>query len=181
MASTNPPLLTNVTTNFVGTRPESRQNDQKLFKDTEIGSILLVFGPVVLTLLIGGVYLAKRSRKHEDRNKSIDDIIGRGEELRKLSIEYWSTSVTKTTATTARTLEQEIKSLIKAINSDARTFSERHDKRAKEVLATCIDEVDEACTGGEFETAKRTPDKSRCEMVSREVSRLNAELLKFKT
>jgi hypothetical protein len=143
---------------------------------------LYYISPALVTVLLGGFILQKFFISRANEAALIDFLIRELDELRTLSLEYWNLDCSKDgkneKSQRARVLEQQIKGAIKSLTGELKYYSERYCK--KNDFPNLMVEVSDACTGGQFESAKKIADCSRYLVVVNTINRVKSELIRRK-
>lgn len=156
-------------------------------------TFLADLNPVALTILvnllsaifgavISGYFVQRYWSSRVGESTLIDGLRIAVDLLQDKTVDYWSldcrgeSKKNEEDRQQARTLETKIKADILKLYSSLRGYSARYCKR--EDFTQLMAEVADACTNGEFEQKRRSPDKDRYKLVNNAASRLKATLLK---
>jgi hypothetical protein len=140
---------------------------------------LYYIAPQVIAVIIGGLIFQRYFVARANECAIIDYLVKGLDELHTDSLEYWNLETnTKVNRERARVLEQKIKGAIKSLTSELRSYSERYCKKTD--FGHLMAEVADACTGGLFESEKRTPDSGRYLTIVNSLHRVKWELMRRK-
>ena len=143
----------------------------------KIGDFLYHIAPAIIGVVLGAflvqwywVSRANESALIEYFTEELTDLVDE-------TTEYWSLDcrTSEENRQRARMLEQRIKASIKNLNSSLGQYSRRYCKKVD--FTSLMGEVNDACTGGTFETAKRAPDPARFSSVVNATHRIRWQLL----
>lgn len=134
-------------------------------------------------VLLGGIMVQRYWVKKSNESLIIEYLAKELSDLVDETLEYWSLDCQDTAGKPeenrqqARKLEQKMKGAIKNLHSMLRQYSERYRKRGQADFTSLMAEVNDACTGGDFEGAKRPPDRDRFLVVVNATHRVRWQLL----
>jgi hypothetical protein len=138
---------------------------------------LRIIAPPLLTVVFGA-YVAQRyffSRANEAA--MVDFMIRDLHELQKDALEYWALpSDSKENKQHQTVLAQIIKGAIKSISADVNYYCQRYCKTKGREMDKFLEEVLDACTGGDFESANKKVDTGRYLRVVNTINRVKSEL-----
>jgi len=157
------------------------------------GFIKLIIPPAV-SVFVGGIIIQRYFVRKSNQASFIDHIITELSDLRKDSLEYWSTSTTPDNEKNIKHLENRIKGLTHSILSDLNYFKQRADSKfwlwrffyktnpSKESTTYIVEMLDvyDICTGGDFESTKHSIDESKYFEICSSISKVKSELFKIK-
>ena len=132
--------------------------------------------PALVALIGGSLILQRYFVRKANQAGLIDAIIKDLESLRTDSISYWSKDTVEDNKGELESLAHKLISAIRAIESDLKSYCKRYcPKRTDEFIQMMVD-LNDACTGGKFQTAKRKADAGRVLPISNSISRIKSEL-----
>ena len=154
---------------------------------SEIVSFLYHVSPALVMVVLGSFILQRFFISRSNEAAYIDFLFKELDELRADTLEYWNIDCTKgdkdqKTDKTDRTriLEQKIKGMIKSLTGELQYYCNRYCKKRKEDFTGLMVEVSDACTGGQFESEKKTRDCGRYLIVVNSINRVKSELIRRK-
>lgn len=134
----------------------------------------------VISGLVTGLLVQRHWLKRTSESSLIDNLTKDLDALVEKTLEYWSldyrgeTKKDKETCAKARALAAQIKAAIRKLQSSLRGYSERYCRKVDFVVLMA--EVQDACTNGEFDAAKRGPDYDRYKTVTNATTRVRTVL-----
>ena len=143
----------------------------------KLPTFLYHIAPALTTVLLGGVIVQKFFVSRANEASLIDYLMKELDALRSDALEYWNLDCKNGGAECkdkAQLLEQKIKGGIKSLSCDLEHYAKRYRKKTN--FVTLMVEVSDACTGGDFESNKRTKDRQRYLMVVNTINRVKTEL-----
>jgi hypothetical protein len=146
----------------------------------KILDLLHHLSPSLVALIGGSLILQRYFVRKANEASLIEAIIKDLESLRADSISYWSTDPSDANKAELESLGQKIISAIRALESDLKAYSKRYCKKRYDEFVQMMVDVNDACTCGKFQTAKRKADSGRVLPVSNTISRVKSELRKQK-
>jgi hypothetical protein len=144
---------------------------------SSIGDFLYHISPALVTVVVGGFILQRFFVSRANEAALIDYFMKELDSLRADSLEYWNLDCKAggpECREKAAILEQKMKGAIKSLSKELNQYS-KHYRKKIDFVALMV-EVSDACTGGEFESIKRTRDRGRYLMVVNAIHRVKAEL-----
>ena len=136
--------------------------------------------PPVVGVILGGMIVQRYWVRKANEGAMIEYLSDELSDLVDETLEYWSLDCSGTGARTdkfrqeARKLEPKIKGAIKNLSSVLMQYSKRYCK--KNDFTILMVEVTDACTGGQFEVAKRPADPHRFLSVVNTTHRVRSQL-----
>ena len=144
---------------------------------SDFPGFLYHISPALVTVTLGGFILQRFFVSRANEASLIDYLLKELDGLRSDALEYWNLDC-KNGGTEckdkAQILEQKLKGAIRCLSSDLDHYSKRYRKKAD--FRSLMVEVSDACTGGDFESVKRTCDRQRYLMVVNTINRVKTEL-----
>jgi len=128
---------------------------------TKLGGYLVYISPPVFGVIVGGYVIKRYWVRRENESILIEYFARELDDLVDETIDYWTIDCKKDDESRqrARILESKIKGAIKNLNAALIEYSKRYCKKVD--FIQLMVEVNDACTGGTFETAKRGPEFGR--------------------
>ena len=137
--------------------------------------------PALVAVGLGTFLVQKFFVSRSNEAAQIDVLLRDFDTLRSDSLEYWNLPCEgPDNKQRQQVLAQKIKGSIKGISSDIAYYCSRYCSDKKEHLATLMIEVADACTGGEFESAKKRVDASRYLLIINAINHVRSELFRRK-
>ena len=125
-----------------------------------IWNYVIYVSPPIMGVIFGGLVIQRYWVSRANESTLIEYFAKELADLVDETLEYWSLDCRKDDERRkARMLEQRIKGDIKNLNSGLGRYALRYCKKVDFTPLMCA--VNDACTGGTFETAKRIPDHQR--------------------
>lgn len=143
----------------------------------KLGGFLYHISPQLVAVILGGLIIQKFFVSRANEAALIDYLMKELDSLRSDALEYWNLDCKNggvECKEKALVLEQKLKGGIKSLTSELGQYSRRYRKKAD--FRILMVEVSDACTGGNFECAKRTRDRQRYLMVVNTINRVKSEL-----
>ncbi len=144
-----------------------------------VGRFLYYISPALVTVVLGSLIVQRFFISRTNQAHFIDDLVSRLSDLQADTLEYWNNDrVDSKKKERSALLEQKIKGGIKSLSADLEYCSERYG-RANE-FSEPMAELADACSGGDFESQRRTADNARYIFVVNAANRLRSQLLRKK-
>jgi hypothetical protein len=147
-----------------------------------IGEFLYHISPALIIVGIGACVVQRSFIKRANEASLIDHIVNELKQLEVVAVEYWNIPSGKK-AEEKRSIEllaQRIKSSVKSIGSDVMIYCVKYCSKKTTEFQILVDGLCEACTGGDFESQKKTVDCGRYLKVSNAINRLKSDLIRRK-
>jgi hypothetical protein len=128
-------------------------------------NLIVYWSPSLVGVLVGGFIVQRYWVRKANESAIIDYLTKELSDLVDETLEYWSLDCAGTTRRAelnrleARRLEPKIKGAIKSINSVLRHYCRRYCSDVD--FDPLMVEVNDACTGGNFEVSRRAADPHR--------------------
>jgi len=159
----------------------------------DIRKYLIYWSPSVVGVLVGGFLVQRYWVRKANESALIEYLTKELNDLVDETLEYWSLDCSGSKEGVgerrdqARMLEQQIKGAIKNLSTVLEAYGDRYCARFSFLglrigqtvdFAKLMCEVNDACTGGQFESAKRPPDGARFLSIINTTHRVRWKLLK---
>jgi hypothetical protein len=152
-----------------------------------IWKVVYHLSPALVTVVLGGVIVQRFFVSKANEATYIDEIIAQIDSIVTDVLEYWNLDPSDSEEQNrAHILEQKIKGGIRGLNSDVRYFSARYctikaDRcHTEDDVNHLVTLLADACTGGAFESAGRTPDRERYLTCVNAAIKLKSNLMRQK-
>jgi hypothetical protein len=149
-----------------------------------VGNFVIYLSPSIVGVFVGGFLVQRYWAKKANESNLIEYLTKELNDLVDETLEYWSIDCSGTAQKadaerkSARKLEAKIKGAVKNLNSVISHYSERYCKKKKDFFTALMGEVNDACTGGEFEVKDRAPEAHRFLTIVNATTRVRVELLR---
>ena len=133
--------------------------------------------PAIVTVVFGGVVAQRIVASRSHKSALLDLIVTNLEQLRSDALDYWGQSLPNTDSK-RKLLEAKIKADAQMIAADVTFVAEKYCwwKSSERRLKSLMDDVHDACTGGDFETKQKKAELSRYPTVVKSIHNLKKEL-----
>lgn len=139
--------------------------------------VLRLITPSLITISLGGLLVQRFFVQRANQALTIDFIVKDLNELKSNALNYW---VKEEDPKDQRFLAQKIKGELRALNSDINYFMNRYYKSNRPETDFLMEEIVDACTGGDFESSQKKTDESRYIQVVNAINKMKAKLLHYK-
>ena len=137
--------------------------------------------PALVTVSLGAFLVQKFFVRRSNEAAMIDLLVREFDTLRNDAIDYWSNLGRNSREKQQQVLmSQKIKISIKSIFSDLNYYCGRYcPKQATEIKVLMMD-VSDACTGGDFESLRKSGDEARYLLINNAINTARTALLRRK-
>lgn len=133
--------------------------------------------PAVVALGIGGFWLNRFFVRKANLASLVDRSCNSIENLVKKCAEYWTSDYSAADSSKSALLEAEIKATILHINTLVKLIAKKYARRKiKDDTCKLILDLQNHCTGGQFETRRRTADMIRIVKIISVANKLTEDL-----
>jgi hypothetical protein len=141
-----------------------------------LATFLYHIAPALIALFGGSLILQKFFVSRANESNFIDALIKDLDLLRTDALKYWSKNATQEDKEERQAMEQQIVGTIKALTSELQFYAKRYCPKRFQELEGMATELNEACTGGDFQTTKRKAESGRTLTITNCISRIKSTL-----
>ena len=144
-----------------------------------LGKVVWHVLPVIVAAVLGGIVINRFFVRKSNVAALVDRACNRLDELRQINAKYWIHNYSTRRAKDLEEIEARIKSEILHIQSLIRVIKNKYGH-----IPDCMDQkvlnLQDVCTGGDFESKSRKADKKRYMRIVRTINALSVELQQLK-